>query len=152
MRIPEIQERQRHRMIKYTPEWLISHLVELEKELGHTPRMRDTKPSDDVWMRAFGSYNNALVQAGLTPNRIIPEQILNNPERMLIAIGLRYKVLRRDGFRCQYCGGTPQDGYVLHVDHVVPRSKGGATTEENLITACSLCNLGKSDSWQESAA
>jgi hypothetical protein len=139
-------------MIKYTPEWLIDHLIELEKELGHTPRLRETKPHGWVWARVFGSYNNALIQAGLTPTWALPAKISDSPERMSIPLSLRYKVLSRDEFRCQYCGGTPQDGYVLHVDHVIPRSRGGATTEENLITACLLCNLGKSDRWQHLAA
>jgi hypothetical protein len=58
---------------------------------------------------------------------------------------LRFEVLNRDNFRCRYCGRSQRDGAVLHVDHVVPFSKGGPTTEDNLITACSDCNLGKSD-------
>ncbi len=58
--------------------------------------------------------------------------------------GLRFEVLRRDGFKCQYCGATPlEDGVKLHADHVVSRKHGGATTLENLKTACATCNLGK---------
>jgi HNH endonuclease len=57
---------------------------------------------------------------------------------------LRFRVLQRDGFRCQYCGRSPRDGATLHLDHVVPASVGGETSEENLITACETCNLGKS--------
>lgn len=59
---------------------------------------------------------------------------------------LRFRVLQRDGFRCQYCGRSQQGGAVLHLDHVVPFSKGGETSEGNLITACDECNLGKSAS------
>jgi HNH endonuclease len=57
---------------------------------------------------------------------------------------LRFQVLRRDGFRCTYCGRSEKDGAVLHVDHVVPYAAGGATEESNLVTACDRCNLGKS--------
>ena len=58
---------------------------------------------------------------------------------------LRFTVLQRDGFRCQYCGRTAADpGVVLHVDHVVPVAVGGATSASNLVTACADCNLGKS--------
>jgi HNH endonuclease len=57
---------------------------------------------------------------------------------------LRFRVLQRDGFRCQYCGRSARDGAILHLDHVVPFSAGGETTEENLISACDQCNLGKS--------
>jgi 5-methylcytosine-specific restriction endonuclease McrA len=57
---------------------------------------------------------------------------------------LRFGILQRDGFRCRYCGrpGTAS-GVVLHVDHVVPVVAGGARSEDNLLTACEECNLGK---------
>lgn len=62
-----------------------------------------------------------------------------------IAVGLRFQILARDGFRCVYCGLAPCDGVELHVDHIVPLSAGGPSTHENLRTACSECNIGKSD-------
>jgi hypothetical protein len=57
---------------------------------------------------------------------------------------LRYQILRRDGFRCQYCGSTPQDGIRLEIDHRTPVSRGGTDDAENLVTACLECNRGKS--------
>jgi 5-methylcytosine-specific restriction endonuclease McrA len=51
----------------------------------------------------------------------------------------RFNVFLRDGFACQYCG-SPED---LTFDHVMPRSKGGRTTWENIVTACGPCNLRK---------
>lgn len=58
---------------------------------------------------------------------------------------LRYKVLHRDRFRCVICGRSPAKdlSIELHVDHILPWSKGGKTMEENLRTLCSDCNLGK---------
>lgn len=58
---------------------------------------------------------------------------------------LRFRVLQRDGFRCAYCGRSARDGAVLQVDHVIPRAAGGSDSEDNLISACAECNLGKSD-------
>lgn len=58
---------------------------------------------------------------------------------------LRFAILYRDNFRCQYCGATPQDGAKLHIDHIHPRSKGGTDDISNLITACEICNIGKKD-------
>lgn len=60
---------------------------------------------------------------------------------------LRFKVLARDNFKCCACGASPaKDPSVeLHVDHIVPWSKGGETEFENLQTLCSKCNLGKSN-------
>jgi 5-methylcytosine-specific restriction endonuclease McrA len=64
--------------------------------------------------------------------------------RDAIPAQLRFRVLQRDGFRCQYCGRGAREGATLHLDHVVPYSAGGETTEDNLLTACEQCNLGKS--------
>lgn len=60
---------------------------------------------------------------------------------------LRFKVMQRDNFKCCACGASPaKDPSVeLHIDHILPWSKGGETVEENLQTLCSKCNLGKSD-------
>ena len=65
----------------------------------------------------------------------------------IISDKLRYQVLKRDFFRCCYCGASPaKDPTVeLHIDHIVPWSKGGSTSLDNLQTLCSRCNLGKSD-------
>lgn len=62
-----------------------------------------------------------------------------------VSTRLRFKVFMRDGFTCQYCGKTPQDGIKLEADHVVAYSNGGETILENLKTACWACNNGKSN-------
>lgn len=56
----------------------------------------------------------------------------------------RYHVFVRDSFRCQYCGQAyePKD---LTFDHVIPRSKGGLTNWNNVVTACQRDNLLKGD-------
>ena len=59
---------------------------------------------------------------------------------------MRFEVLRRDGFRCRYCGVTADDGAKLHVDHVIPESLGGETHPRNLVASCVDCNIGKSSS------
>ena len=60
----------------------------------------------------------------------------------------RWKVLERDKSTCQKCFITEDEckeqGITLHVDHIVPRSKGGSSSDlDNLQTLCSRCNLGK---------
>ena len=66
-------------------------------------------------------------------------------EPRTIRVGLRYEVLRRDHFRCVLCGASPATltGTLLHVDHIVPVARDGATAQENLRTLCQNCNLGK---------
>jgi 5-methylcytosine-specific restriction endonuclease McrA len=51
----------------------------------------------------------------------------------------RRAVLARDGFRCQYCGNTRH----LTIDHIVPRSRGGSTSWDNVVTSCAPCNVRK---------
>lgn len=68
------------------------------------------------------------------------------PERVrTIPLKLRLRVLTRDQFRCVLCGRTPalNPGAVLHIDHIVPFSGGGLTSEANLRTLCERCNWGK---------
>ena len=66
----------------------------------------------------------------------------------VISDKLRYQVLKRDNFKCCACGASPaKDPAVeLHIDHIIPWSKGGETALGNLQTLCSKCNIGKSDS------
>ncbi|MFJ6561989.1 HNH endonuclease [Streptomyces sp. NPDC091412] len=61
---------------------------------------------------------------------------------MSVPARLRFEVLRRDGFRCRYCGVTAADAE-LTVDHVTPIALGGADALDNLVTACGPCNNGK---------
>lgn len=51
----------------------------------------------------------------------------------------RFNLFLRDSFSCQYCRAAEE----LTFDHVVPRSRGGRTTWENIVTACARCNLHK---------
>ena len=53
----------------------------------------------------------------------------------------RRAVFARDGWECQYCGSRS----TLTVDHVVPRSKGGSSTWENIVASCAPCNRRKGD-------
>lgn len=63
-------------------------------------------------------------------------------KRKSISKRVRFEVFKRDGFTCQYCGGTAPD-VILHVDHISPVAGGGNNDLLNLITSCEPCNLGK---------
>lgn len=60
------------------------------------------------------------------------------PRRMSLPV-TRRTVLARDHYTCQYCGLEPAR-QMLTLDHVLPRSRGGKTTWENVVAACQKCN------------
>jgi 5-methylcytosine-specific restriction endonuclease McrA len=82
-----------------------------------------------------------------SPNLIlqVPEHIrltMGNPERLWKMPPVnRREVLRRDHHACQYCGSPKK----LTLDHVIPRSKGGLHTWDNVVAACEKCNSVKGD-------
>lgn len=63
-------------------------------------------------------------------------------KRKAISKKVRFEIFKRDGFKCMYCGAHPPS-VLLHVDHIKPVADGGGNEDDNLITACEPCNLGK---------
>jgi 5-methylcytosine-specific restriction endonuclease McrA len=95
-------------------------------------RAERKRPEDD-WIRA--------VNFDIQVPRVIRLLHFDRLPRQKLHLSRR-NVLARDGHICQYCGRhfpTPQ----LSIDHVVPRSRGGATTWENVVCACLACNVRK---------
>jgi hypothetical protein len=84
-------------------------------------------------------------QAGIQSRR---RTAIRDEEKRNIPLKLRLDVLKRDQFRCVFCGRSPaiEAGVVLHIDHKLAFSKGGKTTIENLQCLCDDCNLGKGKS------
>ena len=62
-----------------------------------------------------------------------------------ISLSLRFAVLQRDKSRCVLCGASASTGATLEIDHVIPISKGGDDSINNLQTLCYECNRGKSN-------
>lgn len=137
---------------------MIATLQALAVELGRTPRKTDLEHRNNVPGRAaftnrFGSWTQALVAAGFDPGARRQRSVALKKKRCVksfkernykqITPKLRFAILERDEFRCVYCGRVPADGAILHVDHIIPRSKGGTTSFANLVTSCRQCNLGK---------
>lgn len=82
----------------------------------------------------------------------MPELSLETIENSLlnsysfIRPGKWWTVLSRDKWKCLSCGRSArEDGVILEVDHILPRSKGGSDELENLQTLCKKCNIGKSN-------
>jgi hypothetical protein len=71
-------------------------------------------------------------------NRLVDQKIKVLP-------GIRWQVFSRDNWKCIACGRNSEDGIILHVDHIIPRSKGGQNELLNYQTLCNICNIGKSN-------
>lgn len=67
---------------------------------------------------------------------------MEKTKRKAVSAKTRFDVFKRDGFACMYCGAHPPE-VLLHLDHVHPVALGGSNDEDNLITSCERCNLGK---------
>lgn len=114
--------------------------------------MRGTRFSPEGYARRYGSWTSALLAfekwhtLSATPRSESTESSGRSYGRTP-SLRLRFNVLQRDRFTCVACGASPvlDPGTVLHVDHVVPFSKGGKTEAANLQTLCERCNLGKAD-------
>jgi hypothetical protein len=94
------------------------------------------------------SVSELLVyQAKAGSNQIEKESELSRK----VPLGLRFKVLSRDRFRCVLCGDNPPQNPAcsLHADHILPWSKGGKTEIDNLRTLCALCNIGRSNKYDD---
>lgn len=66
----------------------------------------------------------------------------------------KHNLFVRDDYTCQYCGrhvSDLKDGEGINKDHVVPKDKGGRTTWDNLVTACTTCNSRKANRTPEQA-
>ncbi len=74
--------------------------------------------------------------------RIDNRMSLSNKRRKGISAEQRFRILKRDGFRCTYCG-VPASEARLEIDHKLPFSAGGTNNDENLVAACFHCNAGK---------
>lgn len=54
-------------------------------------------------------------------------------------------MFKRDEWKCVACGRSTEDKIILHIDHILPRSKGGKNEMTNYQTLCETCNIGKSN-------
>lgn len=90
-------------------------------------------------------YSDKVIK---TVTREIVVPLIIRLHRFVQAFGRRMRysnrmVWERDDYRCMYCGKKIEQKSDLSTDHVVPRSRGGKTVFENMVTACRKCNARK---------
>jgi hypothetical protein len=131
-------------------EELYKNLLILWEHLGRQPRRADlaneiSQFSQSPYNRRFSTRTNALQNFVTWANgeELAAPELgeINNSQRRTgrdPSLRLRFKVMQRDNFTCKQCGASPaKDPSVeLHIDHIIPWSKGGDTTFENLQTLC----------------
>ena len=113
----------------------------------------ETVPSKHSFLRKFGSWRNLVTnfsrykQGFLTKDEFLKAVQVEPQKRQVRSIpsAVRYQVLARDRGRCVLCGASSDAGAALHVDHVMPKSRGGSDHPSNLQTLCQDCNAGKSN-------
>lgn len=98
------------------------------------------------WSRIAPREGDAFIQAVRLRLRVPEVIVLAEYDRLpAAAVSFsRRNVFKRDHWTCQYCGGQP-GGEELTIDHVTPRSQGGASSWENCVLACVACNHRKAD-------
>jgi hypothetical protein len=139
-------------------ERLFENVLHLWEHFGRQPRFRDLScPPSTIsvgpYQRRFGSWIEALKHFVEYANsqdvrEVDPiERTKGHMTGRSPSLRLRFRVLKRDSFKCCACGASPAStpGLVLHVDHIKAWSLGGETVEDNLQTLCEPCNLGKSN-------
>lgn len=117
---------------------------EMEKILAPYRRVAQTPIQSPIRGAASVRYRQAPVtqQVHVT---VETKPKKEKHKRGHISDGMRFRVMRRDKFRCQICGKSAADGMEMQIDHKVPVIKGGLTTYDNLQLLCEPCNRGKSD-------
>lgn len=66
-------------------------------------------------------------------------------QRKLVTQAVRKRIMIRDHYTCQICRKYMPNGVGIHIDHIIPVSKGGMTVDSNLRVLCARCNGSKSD-------
>lgn len=105
--------------------------------LVFTGKAEIVKSSDNLIVTDKKSYERPVIIRLLNYVRYVYRRLRVN----------RHKIYKRDGHKCVYCGNSKQ----LTIDHLIPKSKGGKNTWENLVTCCSRCNVKKGDKTIEQA-
>jgi 5-methylcytosine-specific restriction endonuclease McrA len=100
----------------------------------------------DDWSKLAPSGNEPYIQTQRFRLRVPEVVTLTNYDRVPVNVVTfsRRNVFKRDRFTCQYCGEQP-GSEELTIDHVLPRSQGGASTWENCVLACIDCNSRKAN-------
>ncbi len=113
---------------------------------GFTPRLDELIDKLNVWFRAeIDSEDDDIEATAGVDSAINHVAAVSAEQRIRVMPAIRWQVFQRDGWKCVACGRTSHHGAILHIDHILPRSRGGHNGIDNYQTLCDTCNLGKSN-------
>jgi|GEM_PF-600268 len=123
----------------------------LQIAMGRPPRIMELVGRLNAWIRAQDATEAQAAEQAHPDPKPGPDPALDleqvrfaAAQRLPVMPSLRWQVFARDHWRCVACGRDgSMPGVILHVDHIVPRSRGGADGLDNYQTLCWECNLGK---------
>jgi len=163
-KILEIAGLEKTRNLGLTEDDLLNNIEEVWRSLGRQPSYSEmvkpiSKYSAKAYEYRFGSWRKSLEKfiayidtateysESLPKNEVLEFNGFKHKTKRAVGWRLSFLVMKRDAFTCRCCGRSPANtlGLILHVDHMVPWSKDGETTIENLQTLCEKCNIGKGD-------
>jgi hypothetical protein len=142
---------------QYSPEDMVDNLESAWKQLGYPPGKRQiasigARISESPYKRHWGSVHAACeALASFHVGRISRDILLagatNITSRKTVPLNDRWKVLKRDNYRCAKCGASPavDHNIVLEIDHILAVANSGGNELDNLQTLCQKCNQGKKD-------
>lgn len=141
-----------------TDEQLLEAIYQAWERLGHQPNTRDLKNGEmgygqTTYINRFGSWKGSIiafkeyVQNRQGNIKIAKASPVTHKTSRTASKKLRAQIFKRDQSTCQNCGANEETkpGVKLVLDHIVPYSKGGETTYENLQVLCRRCNINKNN-------
>jgi 5-methylcytosine-specific restriction endonuclease McrA len=141
--------------------WVAVHIAPVRRALcllyqGHARAVHPTEFSlydFDAWLELSRQVNGGRYVHTPSLTIRVPEVILLNVFNSFVRHEVRFSrhsIFERDRHTCQYCGKVFSRSH-LTIDHVIPQSRGGSDTWENLVLACLACNVRKADRTPEEA-
>lgn len=142
----------------YSPAELIENLERVWRAMGRRPGSvqlaKQGEFSAGPYSRHWGTVKRACAmvvkfhRGEITREELLAGGGAERPpasQRKGIPLELRWKILKRDRYRCTACGKSPatDPNVELEIDHIVPVAAGGKNEESNLRVLCSCCNRGK---------
>jgi hypothetical protein len=135
----------RKQLVNTTPQGLLNDFLVVSLLKGHYQGNKgyqlEILPSFQLFEEPLAGLDDKLTS--------LPLRVVENRSKRAIPLGMRYQILKADGFKCVACGNGPAEGARLQIDHKVPFSLGGLTELRNLQTLCADCNLSKSNKFRD---